>query len=85
MLAKDARYPTLKDGPYPRGYFVVVHTDENLLSPDFVRAALERHEFRVQHISRAFLLLSYRAGTYPTFELKWRPAKLEQVGTEAGP
>lgn len=47
MLAKDARYPTLKDGPYPGGYFVVVHTDEELLAPEFVRAALEGHEFRV--------------------------------------
>lgn len=39
VLAKDARYPKLKGGPYPGGYFVVVHTDEAFLAPDFVRAA----------------------------------------------
>jgi len=85
MLAKDARYPKLKGGPYPGGYFVVVHTDEALLSPEFVRAALEGHEFRVQHISRAFVLLSYRAGTYPYFELRLRAANPAQVGTEGEP
>ncbi|HEU5400206.1 MAG TPA: hypothetical protein VFU86_02545, partial [Terriglobales bacterium] len=67
------------------GYFVVVHTDEAFLSPDFVRAALEGHEFGVQHLSRAFLLLSYRAGTYPYFELKLRPANLARIGTEGKP
>lgn len=82
VLAKDARYPKLKGGPYPGGYFVVIHTDEGFLSPEFVRAALEGHEFRVQHISRAFVLLSYRAGTYPYFELRLRPANPAQVGAE---
>jgi hypothetical protein len=85
MLAKDARYPKLKGGPYPGGYFVVVYTDEALLSPDFVRAALEGQEFRVQHISGAFLLLSYRAGTYPYFELKLRPANPVQLGIQGEP
>ncbi len=85
VLAKDARYPKLKGGPYPGGYFVVVHTDEAFLSADFVRAALERHEFRVQHISRAFLLLSYRAGTYPYFELILQPANPAQIATEGKP
>lgn len=85
MLAKDARYPKLKGGPYPGGYVVVIHTDEEFLSPDFVRAALEGHKFRVQHISRAFLLLSYRAGTYPYFELRLRPANPAQLGIQGEP
>lgn len=85
VLAKDARYPKLKGGPYPGGYFVVVHTDEAFLAPDFVRAALEEHAFRVHHISRAFLLLSYRAGTYPYFELGLQPANPAEIATEGEP
>jgi len=77
--------PELKGGPYPGGHFVVIHTDEGFLSPEFVRAALEGHEFLVQHISRAFVLLSYRAGTYPLFELRLRPANPAQVATDGEP
>jgi len=74
MLAKDERYLKLKGGPYPGGYIVVVHTDEEFLSPEFIRIALEGYEFRVQDISRAFVLLSYRSGMYPYFELSLRLA-----------
>jgi len=74
MLAKDERYLKLKGGPYPGGYIVVVHADEEFLSPEFIRIALEGYEFRVQDISRAFVLLSYRSGMYPYFELSLRLA-----------
>jgi hypothetical protein len=69
LIAKDSKHAKLKGGPYPGGYVVVLHTDELLLSREFVQAALEGSAISVQHISRAFLLLSYRSGRYPYFEL----------------
>jgi len=58
--AKDARYPYLKEPPYPGGYIVVVHTDEPLLSRSTAQSYLAGHRFpRPTHMSRALLLLSY--------------------------
>lgn len=57
---KDERFPHLKGTPFPGGYVVIVHTDEPGLSREAVARYLsERFVLKVQHITRAFLLLSY--------------------------
>jgi hypothetical protein len=57
---KDKRFPYLKGTPFPGGYVVIVHTDEPGLSREAVAGYLsERFVLKVQHITRAFLLLSY--------------------------
>lgn len=75
LNAKDGKYPKLKGGPYLGGYVVVIHTDEPLLSTELVQSAIDQQTFSVEHISRAFLLLSYRSGQCPYFELALLRAK----------
>lgn len=75
LNAKDSKYPKLKGGPYPGGYVVVIHTDEPLLSTEFIHSAIDQQTFCVEHMSRAFLLLSHRSGWCPYFELALRRAK----------
>lgn len=72
LEAKNARFPKLKDGPYPGGYMVLVFTDE----PELQRATVERflaeHTFPpLPNVNRAILLLSYDPGLgrCPYFEL----------------
>jgi len=72
LSAKDGRRPSLKGGPYAK-YFVVVHTDEPLLT--FESASLWLNDFAIAgapNIDRAFLLLSYepKVGYCPYIELR---------------
>ncbi|WP_369935933.1 hypothetical protein [Xanthomonas tesorieronis] len=69
---KDKRFPHLKDAPYPDGYFVLVHTDESELRKEVVAVFLEGFVAKVQHIKRAFLLLSYDPSVEmcPYFEVR---------------
>jgi hypothetical protein len=72
LEGKDKRFPQLKGTPYPGGYVVVVHSDEPGLSKEVVAKYLgERFVLNAQHISRAFLLLSYDPSVQmcPYFEL----------------
>jgi len=73
LSEKDARFPDLQGAPYPGGYLVVIHTDEPDLNIDKVARYLEGHRFsRLQHITQAFLLLSYAPSVNrcPNFELQ---------------
>lgn len=73
LSAKDSRFPKLQGAPYPGGYLVVVHTDEADLNLETVSGYLDGHRFcAIQHITRAFLLLSYAPSVdrCPNFELR---------------
>jgi hypothetical protein len=69
---KDRLFPQLKEPPYPGGYFVVVHTDEPMLSRLIVEKYLANHVMQnPNYIDRAFLVLSPdpAIGRCPYFEL----------------
>ena len=73
LSEKDARFSVLKDAPYPGGYLVAVHTDEPDLNIETVSRYLEGHRFgALQHITQAFLLLSYAPSVErcPNFKLQ---------------
>ncbi|WP_157158302.1 hypothetical protein [Delftia sp. Cs1-4] len=69
---KNSRFLSLKGGPYPAGYIVVIHTDEPFLTNMTVSNYLAEASFAgMDYINKAYLLLSYSPGVgYPVFELK---------------
>jgi hypothetical protein len=72
LNAKVEKRLTLKGGPYDGGYFIVVHTDEPLLSAETVGRFLNGQRFpELSGVARSFLLLSYdpRLEKCPYFEL----------------
>jgi hypothetical protein len=67
--SKDGKL--LQDGPYDQ-FWVIIHTDEPILSPSNVKQWLAGHKFKPpQQLIRAYLLLSYdpQCGQYPLFRL----------------
>lgn len=56
---KDNKFLSLKDGPYPGGYCLVIHTDEPQLTQEALISLLEGSAFHAQNINRCFLLLGY--------------------------
>lgn len=75
LILKAERFSRLKDGPYPGGYVVVLHSDEPNLNLERVdRWLRDAAPFEAPNVSRAFLLLSYepRIQDYPHFELRLR-------------
>lgn len=72
LVAKNAKFSNLKDGPYPGGYLVIAFTDEPELQRETVESFLEGHRFLgLDNVQRAILLLSYdpRLNLCPHFEL----------------
>lgn len=72
LQAKNARFPNLKDGPYPGGYLVIVFSDEPELQSSTVETFLAGHTFpELKNMSKAILLLSYEPDKRrcPYFEL----------------
>lgn len=59
VAAKDSKFPSLKGGPYPGGYILLVFTDEPVLSREQVGCYLYGETFSVCHLNRVFLILGY--------------------------
>lgn len=60
LASKAKRARTLKDGPYPGGYVVVIFTDEPHLTQATVRSYLKNHRLPpFAGLSMALLLLGY--------------------------
>ena len=73
LVAKNGRFPHLKDAPYPGGYVVVLHTDEAMLSKTSVEAFAQQVSFAgIGCITRAFIVISYdpEIERYAIVELK---------------
>jgi hypothetical protein len=73
LTTKNACYPRLKDAPYPGGYVVVLHTDEDALSRKVIEEFAGQVTFaNCNHIDRAFILISYdpEIERYPFVELQ---------------
>ena len=71
-MAKNSRFPRLKDAPYPGGYVVVVFTDEPGLQLAAVENYLRGHAFPgLTYVDRASLVLSYdpKVDRCPYFEI----------------
>ena len=68
---KDANFGRLRDPPYDGGYELIVFTDEPMVSRSSVEKWLTKEVFRVEHLSRAVLLLGYDPGLSrcPFYEL----------------
>jgi len=69
---KSRTFDSLKDGPYPGGYWVVIYTDEPNLTQSLASEYLANEEFFVSpFLTRAFFLMSYdpMISAYPFFEL----------------
>lgn len=72
LVAKANRRASLKEGPYPGGYLIVVFTDEPGLRRDTVETYLRGQQFNSRlGGAKAYLLLSYDPETedYPFFQL----------------
>lgn len=71
VAGKDAKFPSLKGGPYPGGYMLLVFTDEPVLSRDEVGRYLAGQTFQVCHLDRVFVILGYDPALQrcPYFEL----------------
>lgn len=72
LVAKNARFSKLKDGPYPGGYLVIIFSDEPELQRHTVKDFLKGYTFSgLDNVQRAILLLSYdpSLNRCPHFEL----------------
>jgi hypothetical protein len=70
---KNKRYPALKGGPYPAGYFLVIFSDEPLLNKKVVSEYLESYTAPVaENLLKIYFLISYDPAieTYPYFEIR---------------
>lgn len=70
---------TLKDDPFPGGYYVIIFTDELDLWPEKVRDFVIDTSYQVSNIMKAWLIFSYNPNYNPSYYFIEIP--LKKVGS----
>jgi hypothetical protein len=67
LAAKDIPVDRRRGGPYDR-YIVLIHTDEQMITPDLLHAAVAALDVTPAAIDEAYALMSYHPGwaEFPT-------------------